>query len=92
MSVARHNSQVPGISFAAARDSAAGWATEEQFRTALEVIRVAATNLRHYHARLTLEDYTAIVNDIEQAAESLSHSLEAMLRPPDVNAEKRRRL
>ena len=82
MRATRHNSQVLEISRTSASASPRRHATWEELHTALDIIMVAAANLRHYRDRLTPEDHTATIRDIEQAAEQISASLAEQQSPP----------
>lgn len=77
MPAARHNSQVPGISPTSDSTSPPCHKAWEELRTALDIIVAAAANLRHYRDRLTPDDHTATVRDIEQAAEQIAKRLES---------------
>lgn len=82
MPAARHNPKVPGISLTPACAGLRHCASPEELRTALDIILGAAANLRHYRDRLTPEDHTATVRDIEQAAEQISAGLAVEQSPP----------
>jgi hypothetical protein len=87
MPVTRHTPKVPGISVASRSAKALrggesvssnprGCASSEEFRTALDVILAATANLRDYRNRLSAEDHTAAVLDIEAAVEQISNGLD----------------
>jgi hypothetical protein len=92
MRAARHNPKVPGISPTLAHAVPPRDAAWEELHTALEIILAAAANLRHYRERLTPEDHTATVRDIEQAAEQISAglALEKLATPANTTGGKRR--
>jgi hypothetical protein len=70
---ALHNPQVPGILLTPARFSQQHrCASAAEFSDALDVIHAAVANLRLYRDRLTLDDYSASLQDIEHAAAQIS--------------------
>jgi hypothetical protein len=75
MHTARHNPEVPENAPPSTNGVVPCPSLWEELHTALDIIRAAAANLRHYRDRLTSHDYTAAVRDIEQAAEQISHGL-----------------
>jgi len=82
MPVSRHNPRVPETSLTSASFNPRGCPSSEEFRTAVGVILAAAANLRDYRDRLSAEDHTAAVLDIETAAEQISNGLDAAQTPP----------
>ncbi len=82
MPVTRHTPKVPGIALSSVSFNPGGCASSEQFRAALDVILAATANLRDYRDRLSAEEHTAAVIDIEVAAEQISNGLGAAQTPP----------
>ncbi len=76
MLATRHNLKVHGTSLLPVSNERRDRAPFDELRAALEVILGAAANLRQYRERLTPEDHTATVRDIEQAAEQIFNGLE----------------
>ena len=72
----RHNPTVPGNSLPSAGGGARRCTSSDDLRTALDVIRAAAANLRNYRERLTPEEHTASACDIEEAADHIARRLE----------------
>jgi K+-sensing histidine kinase KdpD len=76
--------------------ASAGSALEE-FRAPLAVIIAAAQNLRHYRERLSAEQFDTVLDDITQAAETMSRKVEGALaaaparEAPGVTARRGRR-
>ena len=75
MPAARHNPKVPELSPTSASARPPCHETWQELRTALDIIMAAAANLRHYRDRLSPDDHTATVRDIEQAAEQIASGL-----------------
>jgi hypothetical protein len=71
----RHTAKVPENSLTSASASRDCHGSFEQIRAAIDVILAGAANLRHYRDRLTPDDHSAIVSDIEEAAEQISRDL-----------------
>jgi len=89
---ALHNPEMPGNSPPSVGGGSPRPLRWEDLHTALDTIIAAAANLRHYRDRLTSNDYTVTVGDIEQAAEQISHGLAMRTSPARavVTREKRR--
>lgn len=81
MPASRHNQKVSGLPPTLASAGPSRHATWEDLRASLDIIMAAAANLRHYRDRLSPDDHTATVRDIEQAAEQIANRLESERAP-----------
>jgi hypothetical protein len=91
MPVTRHNPQVHEIPLPSAGRVEDRFTSQEEIRAALDIILAATANLRHYRDRLSTEDRTTTVRDIEEAAEEIARVLALKQSPVRAETTERKR-